>query len=63
MTRKHFKAIAASFQSTKPNDDKAMLQWLLDVNAMANTLAQFNSLFDKDRFVSACLASTGATTY
>ena len=57
-------AIAASFQASKPSDNaSAMVQWLLDVRTMAETLTQFNSLFDKERFVMACKASTGSTTY
>lgn len=54
MTRKHFKAIADSFKQNKPDGYQREIQWLKDIESMANTLAQFNERFDKEKFVKAC---------
>lgn len=45
MTRKHFEAIAHTL-----NANLAPLELVLD---MADTLAEYNSLFDRERFVKA----------
>lgn len=59
MTRQHFKAIADAFRRTKPLDTGAGVawgysQWSKDVEAVAYALGQFNSQFDRDKFLAAC---------
>ena len=65
MTRKHFKAIADALASNKPklsdfgpayeNEYECQLgQWRADVMAMVAVCRQFNSNFNKNRFLEAC---------
>jgi hypothetical protein len=57
MTKQHFAALAEAMKAEKPaahwNANK-MVQWELDVKALAQVCARFNSRFDYDRFVEAC---------
>lgn len=54
MTRKHFQAIADAFKNNKPDGYQREIQWLKDIEAMANTLVQFNPRFDRAAFIDAC---------
>ena len=66
MSRKHFQAIAASLANSKPcilapvgHKDRVkqmrhLEQWRIDVLAMVAVCRQFNSNFNKDRFLGAC---------
>jgi hypothetical protein len=57
MSRKHFRALADALKAEKPGDNwnpNKRVQWELDVKAIANTCAQFNSNFKRDRFLTAC---------
>jgi hypothetical protein len=57
MSRKHFKALADALKAEKPGDNwnpNKRVQWELDVKAIADTCAQFNPNFKRDRFLTAC---------
>jgi hypothetical protein len=57
MSRKHFKALAESLKAEKPGENwnpNKRVQWELDVQAIANTCARFNSNFKRERFLAAC---------
>jgi hypothetical protein len=57
MSRKHFRALADALKAEKPGDNWSAnkhVQWALDVKAIANTCAQFNSNFKRSRFLTAC---------
>ena len=55
MTRKHFAAIAAELRRQRPDHLglQAQATWAEIVKGMADTLAQFNSDFKRDRFLTA----------
>lgn len=62
MTRKHFIRIAAALNATKPfmTSTSGRLnaavhdQWMQTVLTMAEACAEFNGMFDRDRFIAAC---------
>ena len=59
MTRMQFVAIAETLRNSRPEDTAGMEDtgydaWLTIVENMANTLAGFNSNFDRGRFLAAC---------
>lgn len=55
MSRKHYEAIAAAFNSTRPAVSVAKLeQWADDVLTIARWLADGNPRFDRERFLTAC---------
>lgn len=58
MTRKNFDAIAQALAGTRPSttetEIRAWEQWEADIQAVALAVAQFNSKFDRSRFMEAC---------
>lgn len=57
MSRKHFQAIANELKYIKPDPDDGihvMAQWRVTVTVMADVCSQFNSAFDRQRFLDAC---------
>lgn len=60
MTRKDYVDLAAALKSAKPIatpigvDNPKQGQWIKDVCAIANVLANDNPRFDRDRFEVAC---------
>ena len=63
MSRKHFVAIAEALSDSKPllgslNYTELHLQWLIDVDALADVLRTFNGQFDRGRFLRACGVET-----
>jgi hypothetical protein len=63
MTRKDYVAIATAMNRNKPATDNdtdraahnmVRLQWASDCMAIADTLAEDNPRFDRDRFYRAC---------
>lgn len=52
MTRKHFKAIADQIKSMPLDGDESMREHI--ANEMADAVRQFNSNFDRNRFIEAC---------
>ncbi len=57
ISRKHFQAIADALKEQKPAehwDANKMVQWKLDVNAVAQALGTMNPRFDLSRFTKAC---------
>lgn len=60
MTRKDYVDLAAAFKSSRPADapfgveNPKKAQWIKDVLAIANVLANDNPRFDRDRFEVAC---------
>ena len=56
MTRKDYIKFADALKAEKPGanwDPNKMVQWRLDVRAIAGVLAQDNGRFDKERFYDA----------
>jgi len=54
MTRKHFEALAAALQTTKPSMGVCWNQWRADVDHLTDVCARFNPNFDRARFLKAC---------
>lgn len=54
MQKRHFEALARMLAQSKPIDAKPgsldYEQWTVDVSAVADACAQFNPLFDRERF-------------
>lgn len=58
MSKKHFEALAAALNGVGPLSEdttsKQAIQWLSDVDAVADVCASFNPNFDRARFLQAC---------
>lgn len=55
MTQRHFVALAAALDATRPDNDAPNFdQWAADVRAVADVCAAANDRFDRDRFIAAC---------
>ena len=54
MSKKHFIALADALKSERPGDNwdpNKMVQWELDVKAIATVCAQSNSRFNRERWM------------
>lgn len=53
MTKKHFIALADGLRNEKPNENwlNKMVQWHMDVNAIADVCAASNPRFNRERWL------------
>ncbi len=54
MRKKHFEAIAAALEFTRPSGGDALEQWRSCVEAVTLAVATSNPAFDRERFLKAC---------
>ena len=62
MTKKHFIALADALRAEKPGtnwDPNKMVQWELDVKAIANVCAAQNSNFNRERWLGYIAGTNG----